>query len=122
MKRHSSLIEECLGSYRPTLEDAIAHRSSRPGSGNAPTDNDLVDADWDSAPLGRPAARSRAVVGAMAVALIAGLGVFLATRSREPSTAPSSTPESLTAATGSVGTPTRQPSIPLSPKSFQGPG
>ena len=102
MNRNSSVIEQRLANYRPTLDDAIAHRSSRSGSGNAPADIDLVDADWDTAPLGRRPDRSRLLVGAVAVALIAGLGVFLATRTQEPSTAPSSAPDSLTPATASA--------------------
>ena len=68
MNRNSSVIEERLSNYRATLDDAIAHRASRPGSGNAPANVDLVDAGWDTAPLGRRPDRSRLLVGAVTVA------------------------------------------------------
>jgi len=94
MNRNSSVIEDRLARYRPTLDDAITHRASGSDSANESAAHDLVDVDWDSAPVGQNSPRSRLLVGAVAAALVGVLGVFLVTRDQEPA-APANATEPL---------------------------
>lgn len=76
----SSTIEDRLANYRPTLEDAIARHAAPTHPKDHQHDHDIVEVDWQPAADARSSNRQRLLVGVIAVALVGGLGVIVATR------------------------------------------
>lgn len=105
MNRSTSMVEERLADYRPTLDDAIAGRTSAIDTERASVVDNLVEFDWDvevewdSTPEDHAPNRSRLLVAAVVVVLIGGLGVLFAVRSDLSVVGPANSPESVDTAT-----------------------
>ncbi len=73
-------LEDRLARYRPTLDGAIAGRTTLASAGQLLSGDDPVELDWQPVEPGRSSNRSRVLVGASAVVLIGGLAAIVATR------------------------------------------
>ena len=60
-------LEDRLARYRPTLDGAIAGRTTLASAGQLLSGDDPVELDWQPVEPGRSSNRSRVLVGASAV-------------------------------------------------------